>query len=92
MHEEVDIPVDKLQAFYKVNPIQKVEKVTSEGAKRQSSSQENKNGADFRKCLLEYYESKTMEFQNPALQKTNAYNSKAMETLYDTASTVNFFG
>ena len=32
------------------------------------------------------------EFQDPGLQKTNVYNAKALETLYHSASTINFFG
>ena len=88
----MDIPVDKLQAFYKVNPIEKVERTTKSGTERQSSSQENKNNLEFQKCLLQYYERKAAEFQEPGLQKTNVYNARAIETLYYSASTINFFG
>lgn len=88
----MDIAVDKLQAFYKVNPVEKVEHTIRTGSDRHTSSDNNKEKPEFHKCLLQYYDNKAADFQNPGLLKTNTYNVKAVETLYEATSTVNFFG
>lgn len=86
------IPVDKLQAFYKVNPIEKVEHTIRTGSDRHTSGDDSKDKLEFHKCLLQYYNNKAASFQDPSLLKTNTYNLKAVETLYEATSTVNFFG
>ncbi len=91
-HKEVDIAVEKFQAFYKVNPIEKVEHTIRTGSDRHTFGYDGKDKFEFQKCLLQYYNNKAAEFQNPSLLKTNTYNVKAVETLYEATSTVNFFG
>lgn len=88
----MNIPVDKLQAFYKVEPIQKVNRVPQTSSEHQNSGQDSKNSLEFQKTLLQYYDMKTQEFQNSTVQKSTAYNAKAAEMLFESASTVNFFG
>lgn len=88
----MDIPVDKLQAFYKVEPIQKVNHVTKTKSERQNSGQESKNNLEFQKTLMQYYDMKTQEFQGTTVQKSASYDSRAAEAMYEAASTVNFFG
>lgn len=88
----MDIPVDKLRTFYKVNPIEKVEHTIKTGSDSHTPGEESKDKLEFQKCLLQYYNHKAAEFQNPSQQKTNTYNSRAVETLYEASSTVNFFG
>mgnify|MGYP000048365401 CR=1 FL=1 len=86
------IPVDKLQAFYKVNPVEKVEHTIRTGSDRHTPGDDSKDKLEFHKCLLQYYNNKAAAFQDPSLLKTNTYNLKAVETLYEATSTVNFFG
>lgn len=88
----MDIPVNKIQGLYKVNPIERVEHSNRASSERQAPSEERKENSQFHKCLLEYYSSKTMEFQNPGLQKTNTYGKSATELFYEAGNTVNFFG
>ncbi len=88
----MDNAVDKLQAFYKVSPIEKVEHTLRTGSERQGSNNESKDKLEFQKCLLQYYNNKAASFREPSQLKTNAYNAKAVETLYEATSTVNFFG
>lgn len=89
---EVNDAVDKLQAFYKVNPIERVERISKAGSERQAPSEERKNNSQFHKCLLDYYNSKAMEFQSQGAEKTNTYNKSATEIFYEAGNTVNFFG
>lgn len=91
-HREVDVAVDKLQAFYKVNPIEKVGHTIRTGSDRHNSNDESKDKLEFYKCLQQYYNNKAASFQEPSQQKTNTYNARAVETLYEEISTVNFFG
>lgn len=91
-HKEVDIAVDKLQAFYRVNPIEKVEHTLRTGSERHNSGDESKDKLEFHKCLLQYYNNKAASFEDSSQQKTNTYNARAVETLYEATSTVNFFG
>lgn len=89
---EADDAVDKLQAFYKVNPIEKVERTVRTDSDQHTSGQEGKNNLEFHKVLLQYYNNKAMVYQDSKLSPTSTYGKNAMETLYEGASTVNFFG
>lgn len=89
---EADDAVDKLQAFYKVNPIEKVERTVRTSSEQHTSGQESKNNLEFHKVLLQYYNDKAITYQDSKQYPTNTYGKNAMETLYEGASTVNFFG
>lgn len=89
---EADNAVDKLQAFYKVNPIERVERTAKTNSEHHTSGQEGKNNLEFQKVLLQYYNSKAIQYQNPVQQPCSTYGKNAAETLYEAASTVNFFG
>lgn len=88
----MDIPVDKLQMLYKVEPIQKVNRVTQTSTKHHNTGEEKRNNLEFQKTLLQYYDMKAQEIQNTAVQKSATYDAKAAEILYESASTVSFFG
>ena len=88
----MDIPVNKIQALYKVNPIERVERSSRASSERQAPSEERKENAQFHQCLLDYYNSKAVEFQNPGPQKTNTYGKSATELFYEAGNTINFFG
>lgn len=75
-----------------MEPIQKVNRVPQTSSEHQNSGQDSKNSLEFQKTLLQYYDMKTQEFQNSTVQKSTAYNAKATEMLFESASTVNFFG
>lgn len=88
----MDDAVDKLQAFYKVNPVERVQSTIKTGSNRSGSGKENQDKLEFKKCMLRYYDNKAAEFEDPGLQKTTTYNRNAVEMLYEATSTVNFFG
>ena len=88
----MDDAVDKLQAFYKVYPVERVQSTIKTGSDRNGSGNNSQDKLEFKKYLLHYYDNKAVEFEDSSLQKTNTYNKNAVETLYEAASTVNFFG
>lgn len=88
----MDDAVDKLQAFYKVYPVERVQSTIKTGSNRSGSGNESQDRLEFKKCLLHYYDKKAAEFEDSSLQKTTTYNRSAVETLYEATSTVNFFG
>ena len=88
----MDIPVNKIQALYKINPIERVEGGNRASSERQAPSEERKENSQFHQCLLDYYNSKAMEFQPLGPQKTNTYGKSATELFYEAGNTINFFG